>query len=407
MLSVVPAPASGAGRSSPIASTAEIIEEIRNGRIVVLVDDEDRENEGDLIFAADFVTPEKINFLSKFGRGLVCMPITPEHAQRLQLAPMAVHNRTVHGTNFTVAIEAATGVTTGISAADRAHTIRVATRPDAKPADIVHPGHVFPLVAQAGGVLVRAGHTEACCDLARLAGLNPAAVLCEVMNDDGTMARLPDLVPFAQTHGLKIGTIADLIHYRAANESLVQRIGSRRVQTVAGEFELVAYRDVLGDVPGDTAGDATRAGASARTAGTPHLALVRGDIAPEHEVLVRVHEPLSVLDLIDTDVSTHSWPFAKALAAIAQAGSGVLLLMNCGESAERLLGQFNALADLQTAPEAGAAGSNARRLDLRTYGIGAQILRDLGVGRMKLLARPRKMPSMAGFGLVTTGYLEG
>src|SRR5512134_2144567 len=207
------------------ASIPEILAELRAGGIAILVDDEDRENEGDLIFAADFVTPEKINFLAKHGRGLICMPITAEHARQLQLAPMTDKNRTVHGTNFTVAIEAAEGVTTGISAADRAHTIRVASRPHAKPSDLVHPGHVFPLVAQPGGVLMRAGHTEACCDLARLAGLNPFAVLCEIMNDDGTMARLPDLVPFARKHALKIGTIADLIQYRAANESLIERIG--------------------------------------------------------------------------------------------------------------------------------------------------------------------------------------
>jgi len=380
MLAAVPS----AGASSPIASVEEIVDEIRQGRIVVLVDDEDRENEGDLIFAADFVTPEKINFLAKFGRGLVCMPITAEHAQRLRLTPMAQHNRSVHGTNFTVAIEAAEGVTTGISAADRAHTIRVATRPDARPEHVVQPGHVFPLVAQSGGVLMRAGHTEACCDLARLAGLNPAAVLCEIMNDDGTMARLPDLVPFAQKHGLKIGAIADLIHYRAANESLIERVGSRRVNTTAGPFELIAYRDL----PSHSA----------------HLALVRGPIDPERDVLVRVHEPLSVLDVLDADLSTHSWPLPRALAAIAKAGSGVIVLLNCGESAGGLLAQFETLARLD---QGAAPDQRDARLDLRTYGVGAQILRDLNVVRMKLLARPRKMPSMAGFGLHTTGFLEG
>jgi 3,4-dihydroxy 2-butanone 4-phosphate synthase/GTP cyclohydrolase II len=379
MLAAVPA----AGAPSPIASIEEIIDEIRKGHIVVLVDDEDRENEGDLIFAADFVTPEKINFLAKHGRGLICMPITAEHAQRLRLAPMAADNRSVHGTNFTVAIEAAQGVTTGISAADRAHTIWVATRPDARPEHIVQPGHVFPLVAQPGGVLMRAGHTEACCDLARLAGLNPAAVLCEIMNDDGSMARLPDLVPFAHSHGLKIGTIADLIHYRAANESLVERVGARRIATAAGEFELIAYRDL-----------------PSRSA---HLALVRGPIDPGREVLVRVHEPLSVLDLLDADLSTHSWPLPRALAAIAEAGSGVIVLLNCGESADGLLAHFATLAALEQGrpPEQRSA-----RMDLRTYGVGAQILRDLNVVRMRLLARPRKMPSMAGFGLHTTGFLE-
>ncbi len=382
MLQAVPSPSSLPAKS-PIAPIPEIVEEIRNGRIVVLIDDEDRENEGDLIFAADFVTPEKINFLAKYGRGLICMPITAEHAQRLRLPPMAPHNRTVHGTNFTVAIEAAEGVTTGISAADRAHTIRVATRPDAKPEDIVQPGHVFPLVAQPGGVLMRAGHTEACCDLARMAGLTPAAVLCEIMNDDGTMARLPDLILFAQQHGLKIGTIADLIHYRAAHESLIERVGARRVRTFAGEFELVAYRDA--------------------PSGAPHLALVKGPIDPQREVLVRVHEPTSVLDLIDTEVSMHSWPFGKALTRIAQAQAGVLILLNCAEPVDRLFDKFGALADM----DAGRAPApRTAKMDLRTYGVGAQILRDLNVGTMTLLARPRKMPSMAGFGLHVTGYLE-
>jgi 3,4-dihydroxy 2-butanone 4-phosphate synthase/GTP cyclohydrolase II len=380
MLAAVPSPAA----PSSIAPIEEIVDEIRRGNIVVLVDDEDRENEGDLIFAADFVTAEKINFLAKHGRGLICMPITAEHAQQLRLAPMAQHNRSVHGTNFTVAIEAAEGVSTGISAADRALTIRVATRPDVKPEHIVQPGHVFPLVAQPGGVLMRAGHTEACCDLARLAGLNPAAVLCEIMNDDGSMARLPDLIPFARQHGLKIGTIADLIHYRAANESMIERIGSRGINTTAGRFELIAYRD--------------------RPSGNAHLALVRGPIDPGREVLVRVHEPLSVLDALGADLATHSWPLPRALQKIAEAGAGVVVLLNCGESAEGLLARFEALART----DSGAAGEQrSARMDLRTYGVGAQILRDLTVVKMKLLARPRKMPSMAGFGLQTTGFLEG
>jgi len=297
---------------------------------------------------------------------------------------MAAHNRSVHGTNFTVAIEAAEGVSTGISAADRAHTIRVATRPDAKPDQIVQPGHVFPLVAQPGGVLMRAGHTEACCDLARLAGLNPAAVLCEIMNDDGSMARLPDLIPFAQMHGLKIGAIADLIHYRAAHESMIERIGSRPINTAAGPFELIAYRD--------------------RPSGSAHLALVLGPIDSSRDVLVRVHEPLSVLDVLDADLVTHSWPLPKALARIAQEGSGVVVLLNCGESADGLLARFE--MQLQASAHAGEEPRSAR-MDLRTYGVGAQILRDLNVSRMKLLARPRKMPSMAGFGLHPTGFLEG
>ncbi len=379
MLTAVPKPAS----SNELATTAEIIDEIRRGNIVVLVDDEDRENEGDLVFAADFVTPEKINFMAKHARGLVCLTLTQAQAQRLNLPPMTQANGTQYGTNFTVSIEAAEGVTTGISAADRARTIQVATRPHAQASDIVQPGHVFPIVAQAGGVLMRAGHTEAGCDLTALAGLNPAAVICEVMNDDGTMARLPDLIPFARQHGLKVGTIADLIQYRAAHESMIERIGGRAVQTAAGAFELVVYRD--------------------KPSNSTHLALVRGQIAPEREALVRVHEPTSLLDLIDTDASTHSWTFARSLAAVAAADSGGVVLLNCGEGAAQLLARAIDFIAHTGAPR---PTPRAAKMDLRTYGVGAQILRDLNVGRMKLLARPRKMPSMAGFGLTVTGYIE-
>jgi 3,4-dihydroxy 2-butanone 4-phosphate synthase/GTP cyclohydrolase II len=303
------------------------------------------------------------------------MPVTAEHAERLNLAPMTPHNRSVHGTNFTVSIEAAHGIATGISAADRAHTIFVASRPDAKPADIVQPGHVFPLIAQPGGVLARAGHTEACCDLARLAGLNAAAVLCEIMNDDGTMARRPDLERFAAQHGLKIGAIADLIHYRSRTEKLVERIAERPITTSVGAFRLVVYRDKLSDAT--------------------HLALVRGPIAPDSETLVRVHEPLSVIDLLDADSATHSWSIAQAQRAIVAAGRGVIVLLHRPESAGEV--RRRALED-GPPPQA--------KMDLRNYGIGAQILRDLNVGKMRLLAKPRKMPSMAGFDLEVTGYEE-
>jgi 3,4-dihydroxy 2-butanone 4-phosphate synthase / GTP cyclohydrolase II len=364
-----------------IASTAEIIEEIRRGNMVVLVDDEDRENEGDLLFAADFVSAEKINFMAKHARGLVCLTLTQAQADRLKLPPMTQANGTVHHTNFTVSIEAADGVTTGISAADRARTVQVASRADARAADIVQPGHIFPVVAQPGGVLMRAGHTEAGCDLTQLAGLTPAAVICEIMNDDGSMARLPDLIPFARQHGLKIGTIADLIHYRAANESMIERVGQRPVRTVAGDFELVVYRD--------------------KPSGSTHLALVHGKVDPARETLVRVHEPTSLLDFIDIETSSHSWTFARALQAIAAAGSGVVVLLNCGESPAQLLARAREFTGVEAAP-----ASRPARMDLRTYGVGAQILRDLSVGKMKLLARPRKMPSMAGFGLHTVGYLE-
>jgi len=358
-----------------LSTTAEIIADLKAGRMIVLVDEEDRENEGDLVFAADFVTPEKINFLAKHGRGLICMPITAEHAERLRLPPMTPHNRSVHGTNFTVSIEAAEGISTGISAADRAHTVEVAARPDARPEDIVQPGHVFPLIAQPGGVLSRAGHTEACCDLTRLAGLNPSAVLCEIMNDDGTMARLPDLIPFAHAHGLKIGTIADLIHHRSRTERLVERIAERPLTTEHGAFRLVVYRDKLTDAT--------------------HLALVRGPLSPDTETLVRVHEPLSVMDLLDTDSTSHSWTIPAALAAVAEAGRGVVVLLHRPESAQEL--RRRAVA---------AEAAVSPKMDLRNYGIGAQILRDLNVGRMRLMAKPRKMPSMAGFDLEVTGYIE-
>ncbi len=358
-----------------ITPIPEIIAELKAGRIVVLVDEEDRENEGDLVVAADCVTPDIINFMARFGRGLICMPITAERARQLNLAPMTPVNRSMHGTNFTVSIEAAEGVTTGISAADRAHTIRVACAPSAKPTDIVHPGHVFPLVAEPGGVLSRAGHTEACCDLAGLAGHSAAAVLCEIMNDDGTMARLPDLVIFAREHGLKIGAIADLIHYRSRTEKLVERIAERPLMTQAGSFRLVVYRDKLTDAT--------------------HLALVRGPIAPDVETLVRVHEPVSLIDLLDVKSESHSWNVAAALDAISRAGRGVIVLLHRPESAQEL--RSRAIAD-EPPP--------SQKMDLRNYGIGAQILRDLNVGRMRLMARQRKMPSMTGFDLEVTGFIE-
>ncbi|HEY4136932.1 MAG TPA: bifunctional 3,4-dihydroxy-2-butanone-4-phosphate synthase/GTP cyclohydrolase II [Casimicrobiaceae bacterium] len=359
----------------PIAPIQDIIADLREGRIVILVDEEDRENEGDLVVAAERVTPEAINFMAKYGRGLICMPITEERARQLNLAPMTPVNRSAHGTNFTVSIEAASGVTTGISAADRAHTIRVAAAPGARPDDIVHPGHVFPLVAQPGGVLARAGHTEACCDLARLAGFSPSAVLCEIMKDDGTMARLPDLERFADAHGLKIGAITDLISYRSRTEKLIERIAERPLATQFGAFRLVVYRDKLSDAT--------------------HLALVRGPISPASETLVRVHEPLSVMDVLDQQSATHSWSVAEALRMIAETGRGVVVLLHRPESADEL--RRRALADTPP-PQA--------KMDLRNYGIGAQILRDLNVGKMRLLAKPRKMPSMAGFDLEVTGYEE-
>ena len=357
----------------PLASTPEIVAELKAGRMVVLADEEDRENEGDLVVAAQFVTADTINFMAKHARGLVCLTLEEERCRKLGLPPMVTTNRSGHGTNFTVSIEAAEGVTTGISAADRARTVKAAVAPDAKPGDLVQPGHIFPVMAQPGGVLVRAGHTEAGCDLARLAGLTPAAVICEIMRDDGAMARMPDLERFAAQHGLLVGTITDLIHYRSRTERMVERIAERPLNTPHGAFRLVVYRDKISDAT--------------------HLALVRGPISPDAETLVRVHEPLSVMDLLDAESASHSWTIPGALAAIASAGRGVVVLLHRPESAEEL--RERALSDAPAAPA---------KVDLRNYGIGAQILRDLNVGRMRLLAKPRKMPSMAGFDLEVTGY---
>jgi len=368
-----------------ISTIPEIIAEFQAGRMVILVDEEDRENEGDLVLAADFVTPEAINFMARYGRGLICLTLTEERCEQLRLPLMVSSNGTRYGTNFTASIEAAEGVTTGISAGDRARTIKVAVAPDAKASDIVQPGHIFPLKAQNGGVLMRAGHTEAGCDLAGLAGLTPASVICEILNEDGSMARLPDLVEVAATHGLKIGTIADLIHYRSANETLIERVAERTVHTAFGPFNAIAFRD--------------------KPSASPHLALSHGVIDPLQETLVRVHEPLSVLDLLETDSTTHSWTVHRSLEAIAKAERGVLVLLNCAESAERLFAQFEALAEVD-AGKPPPAPTAQKKMDLRHHGIGSQILRELGVGKMKLLARPRKMPSMTGYDLEISGYAE-
>jgi 3,4-dihydroxy 2-butanone 4-phosphate synthase / GTP cyclohydrolase II len=361
----------------PVAPVEEIVAEIKAGRMVILVDEEDRENEGDLVLAADHVTPDTVNFMARFGRGLVCLTLTRERCERLQLPPMVARNGTKMGTAFTVSIEAAEGVTTGISAADRARTVQAAVARNAKPEDLVQPGHIFPLQAVDGGVLMRAGHTEAGCDLAAVAGLTPAAVICEIMKDDGTMARLPDLQLFAAQHGLKIGTIADLIAWRSRNESLVEKLGVRPLKTAFGEFMAHAWRD--------------------KPSQGLHLALVKGQWGPAQEVPVRVHEPLSVLDALEVNRGMHSWSLDASLRHIAEVGHGVAVLLNCGESAEQLLAQFEGTAKASHAPERG-------RMDLRSYGVGAQILRECGVHRMNLMGAPRRMPSMAGYGLEVTGY---
>ena len=361
-----------------LAPIQEIVAELKAGRMVILVDEEDRENEGDLVMAAEHVTPEAINFMVKHARGLVCLTLTDARCRQLGLKQMVSDNQTPHGTAFTVSIEAAEGVTTGISAADRAVTIQAAVAKNAVPADIIQPGHIFPLRAQPGGVLVRAGHTEAGCDLCAMAGLEPASVICEILKEDGTMARLPDLLEFAKEHQLKIGAIADLIHYRAANERLVEREGEREIATPFGTFRLVVFRDKI-----------SRA---------THLALSRGDIRADVETLVRVHEPISLVDALDMGGSGHAYSVHGALKILARAeAAGVVVLLHRPESADDLAARA---LPADTAPP-------ARKFDLRNYGTGAQILRDLGVGKMKLLATPRKMPAMDGFGLEVTGYYEG
>lgn len=374
-LTKTPAPCSALG----ISPITDIVADMRAGRMVILVDEEDRENEGDLVLAADHVTAEGVNFMARFGRGLICLTLTRARCEQLQLPPMAARNGDKKATAFTVSIEAAEGVTTGISAADRARTIQVAVARQTQAQDLVQPGHVFPLQAVDGGVLMRAGHTEAGCDLAAMAGCSPAAVICEIMKDDGTMARLPDLQIFAQEHGLKIGTIANLIEHRSRVESLIEKQGSRAVQTAFGMFQVHAFRDT------------PRQGV--------HLAMVMGEWSADETVPARVHEPLSILDALEVGRTLHSWGLDAALSFIGKHGKGVLVLLNCGESGAQLLAQFEGTARPTHAPQQG-------RMDLRTYGIGAQILRQCGVHKMQLMGSPRRMPSMAGYGLEIVGYIS-
>jgi len=355
-------------------TTEEIIEDLKNGKMVILVDDEDRENEGDLVLAAEFTTSSHINFMSKFGRGLICLTLTEERCKKLKLPLMVQENEGKLGTNFTVSIEAATGVTTGISAGDRAKTITAAISKNANHKSIVRPGHIFPLISHPGGVLYRAGHTEAGCDLAELANLEPASVICEILNEDGSMARLPELIKFSKEHKIKIGTIADLIEFRSRKEKLIQKISEQTIDTDYGQMQLLLYSDLLSK--------------------NSHLALVKGKIKAGDDVLVRVHAPLSILDFIDKNTQ-HSWPPLKALEEISKSSNGVIIFLNYQESQNKIsdiLETFNTPTD----------NTN----DLRNYGIGSQILVDIGVKKMKLLASPRKMPSMIGYGLQVTEFIE-
>jgi 3,4-dihydroxy 2-butanone 4-phosphate synthase/GTP cyclohydrolase II len=361
----------------------EIIEDLRLGRMVVIMDDEDRENEGDLVMAASHTRPEDINFMARNGRGLICLTLTRERCQQLRLPLMVNENKTPHSTNFTVSIEAASGVTTGISAADRARTIQCAVAPNAKPEDLVQPGHIFPLMAQPGGVLNRAGHTEAGCDLARLAGSEPAAVIVEILNDDGSMARRPELEVFAQQHGLKIGTISDLIHYRIQNEQTVERIVSCDFPTEYGKFRLHAYQDQIDN--------------------KLHLALTMGSIGDGEPVLTRVHGRNLLCDLFGAKRDDSSLPLRKAMKRIAEEGRGVLVVIRREEDTKSLVERIHqySMEDHGVTPPPSEESS----IDWRTTGTGAQILADLGVRKLRIMGAPKKYLGLSGYDLEVVDYV--
>ncbi|WP_018938463.1 MULTISPECIES: bifunctional 3,4-dihydroxy-2-butanone-4-phosphate synthase/GTP cyclohydrolase II [unclassified Thioalkalivibrio] len=364
------------------SNTETILEELQAGRMVVIVDDEDRENEGDLLMLASHARPEDINFMAKYGRGLICLTLTRERCKQLALPLMVTDTNDVHGTNFTLSIEAAEGVTTGISAYDRAHTIRTAVAPNAKPEDIVQPGHVFPLMAQPGGVIVRAGHTEAGCDLARLAGAEPAAVIVEILNEDGSMARRSDLERFCAEHDLKMGTIEDLIRYRIENEKTVRRVSERPFPTEHGEFRLLAFEDEVDH--------------------ELHFALVRGEPKPDQDTLVRVHLESTLCDTLGYAGPDRGWPLDDALRRIDEAGAGVVVVLRKHESADALAQRLENIG--QPAPEERSGRENSA--EWRMYGIGAQILADCGVGRMKLMSAPKRFHGLGGFGLEVVDYVH-
>ena len=368
--------------SGGFSSIPESIEDLRQGRMVIIVDDEDRENEGDLLMAAAKVRAEDINFMARFGRGLICLTLTRARCQQLRLPLMVSDTDRQHTTNFTVSIEAAEGVTTGISAHDRARTVRVAVSQDASPEDIRQPGHIFPLMAQSGGVLTRAGHTEAGCDLARLAGFEPAAVIVEILNEDGSMARRPQLEAFAREHGLRIGTIADLIRYRLQHEESVERVAERVVETEFGPFRLIAYED--------------------HVSRNVHLALVRGDLTRPEPPLVRVHVQDTLGDVVGVRSPQLGWPLRSAMEQVAGAGHGVVVILHYGESPRDLLAAVRGLGPPAGKEKSPPPGGQV----LRSYGTGAQILRDLGVQRMRVLSAPKQMHGLSAFGLEVVEYVD-
>ena len=362
----------------------DIIEDIRQGKMAIIVDDEDRENEGDFVVAADHCSPEIINFMAMHGRGLICLTLSEARCRQLNLALMVEGTRYSHSTNFTMSIEAASGVTTGISAHDRSHTIRTAVAERASPEDLVQPGHVFPLMAHEGGVLTRAGHTEAGCDLARLADREPAAVIVEILNDDGTMARRPQLEKIADTHNLKIGTIADLIRFRTENERTVERITEANVPTEFGEFKLISYRDVIHN--------------------DFHFAMIKGDLAEDRPTLVRVHIFNPLHDLTASIRADSGWPLRNALMRVADAGEGVVVVLNNQLETDELIREMQQYRESEPAPE--SRSQKQSRQELRQHGLGAQILADCGVRKMRVMSQPTVYKGLSGFGLEIAEYVE-
>jgi 3,4-dihydroxy 2-butanone 4-phosphate synthase / GTP cyclohydrolase II len=359
----------------------EILEDIRQGKMAVLMDDEDRENEGDLIMAAERVRAEDVNFMARYGRGLICLTLTRERCRQLRLPLMVSETDSAHRTNFTLSIEAAEGVTTGISAHDRAHTVKTAVAPKARPEDLRQPGHIFPLMAQPGGVLTRAGHTEAGCDLARLAGFSSAAMIVEILNDDGTMARRPDLERFAKAHDLKIGTIADLIRYRLKNERSVERIYDQPVETEFGAFRLCLYEDHVNK--------------------HVHIALVKGELDPARPPLVRVHIKDTLRDVVGVRNENLGWPLRAAVRRVAGESSGVVVILQPEETPREFMDSVRHLDAKPAVPR--PVGATV----LRTYGIGAQILKDLGLKRMRVLSAPKQLQGLSAYDLEITEYVDG
>ncbi|GAB2790920.1 bifunctional 3,4-dihydroxy-2-butanone-4-phosphate synthase/GTP cyclohydrolase II [Halomonas shantousis] len=378
-------PTQGAASQQGLARIEDLVEDIRQGKMVILMDDEDRENEGDIIMAAEKVEAEHINFMARHARGLICLPMTRERCERLNLPLMVRDNGSGFGTKFTLSIEAATGVSTGISAADRARTVRAAVARDAKASDIVQPGHIFPLMAEPGGVLRRAGHTEAACDLAAMAGLDPSGVICEVMNEDGSMARRPELERFAEEHGIRVGTIADLIHYRIHNEQTVELVERERVETASGELMLNVFRD--------------------RIQGAHHLALVKGEPQADRPTTVRVHIGDTLRDLLGLQrEGTQSWTAHSALAEIANAPAGVFVLLDDGRPRLDFKDQLDVFLGHRRAPRSGDSDGSGNYLAI---GTGSQILRQLGVGQMRLLSSPWKFSALSGFDLEVVERVGG